>query len=270
MKQSTIQLIDTHCHIHDPDFTTKYKITVEQMISNAKNDGITHFVCIGTDISSSKTAQKFCSDNADCSYSIALHPHEAAKLTDDEVNLELTILEKLAKNGSSKLVGIGECGLDYYYHQSKEVKDRQKKLLIGQLKIAKKYDLPLIFHIREAFSEFFAILDEHGPVRGVVHSFTSNIQHMQESVKRGLYISLNGIMTFTKDQNQLEAARLVPKSNLVIETDAPFLTPAPFRGTMCEIKHVRVTAEFLCNLRGESLEELSKYTTANAKELFKL
>ena len=117
---------------------------------------------------------------------------------------------------------------------------------------------------------FLAILSHFEGVRGVVHSFTANTVILDKLLQKGLYIGLNGIMTFTKDKDQLEAAKSVPLSKLLLETDAPFLTPAPQRGTICQPKHVRVTAEFLSNLRGESLEKLAAATTQNAQELFNL
>jgi TatD DNase family protein len=130
--------------------------------------------------------------------------------------------------------------------------------------------LPLIFHVREAFDDFFSTYDQYKGLRGVVHSFSADTRVLDKILSRGLYIGLNGIMTFTKDQKQLEAAKAVPLNRLLLETDAPYLTPVPFRGKICEPKYVRVTAEFLSHLRGETLEELAAATTRNAAELFKL
>jgi TatD DNase family protein len=174
-----------------------------------------------------------------------------------------------------KVVAIGECGLDYHYmHSSRE---DQHKLLRFQLSLAQEHHLPLIFHIRGAegkendvFTDFFTIYDEYKGLSGVVHSFSDSKPIVETILKKGLYVGLNGIMTFTKYQNQLEAAKAVPLQKLLLETDAPFLTPAPFRGRVCEPKYVGVTAEFLSNLRDESLEELAAATTRNAKQLFNL
>ena len=167
-----------------------------------------------------------------------------------------------------KVVAVGECGLDYYYNNSP--KKHQIELLEFQLNLAQKHELPLVFHVRDAFDEFLAILSHFEGVRGVVHSFTANKATLDKCLDRGLYIGLNGIMTFTKDEEQLAAAKAVPLDKLLLETDAPFLTPTPYRGTICEPKHVRDVAEFLSSLRGEPLEQLAAATTQNAERLFNL
>ncbi|HLA49176.1 MAG TPA: TatD family hydrolase, partial [Candidatus Saccharimonadales bacterium] len=116
--------------------------------------------------------------------------------------------------------------------------------------------------------EFWSVFDSYKGLRGVVHSFSAHPGQLDQILTRGLYVGLNGIMTFTDDELQLSAAGMVPKDKLVLETDAPFLTPAPDRGQLCEPKHIRHIAQFLADLRGESVEELASYTTKNARELF--
>ena len=123
---------------------------------------------------------------------------------------------------------------------------------------------------REAFDDFWPIFDNFKGLRGILHSFTASNAIMDKALGRGLYIGLNGIMTFSRQSEQLAMARAVPLENLVLETDAPFLTPTPYRGKICEPKHVAVTAEFLRDLRGETLEQLAAATTHNAKELLRL
>ncbi len=178
-----------------------------------------------------------------------------------------------------RVVAIGETGLDYYYTHSP--KADQQEIFQFQLNLAQEHDLPVIFHVRDdpkqagagtgqAFDDFFAILSDFKGIRGVVHSFTANTTTLDKCLGMGLYIGLNGIMTFTKDSAQLEAAKAIPLDRLLLETDAPFLTPVPFRGTICQPKHVVETAKFISTLRQESLEELAAATTRNAGELFKL
>jgi TatD DNase family protein len=154
----------------------------------------------------------------------------------------------------------------------------QQYLFRLQIELAIKYDLPLIFHIRDAqkqdeaaagqaFDDFFTIVDEYQNIRGVVHSFSAGNDELQGVIARGLYVGLNGIMTFSKQKSQLQAAKNVPLEKLVLETDAPFLTPEPFRGRICKPEHLVQTAKFLSELRGESLEDLAKSTSANAKSI---
>jgi TatD DNase family protein len=128
--------------------------------------------------------------------------------------------------------------------------------------------LPLIFHVRDAFDDFWPIFDNFKGLRGVIHSFTATPRELEQILQRDLYVGLNGIMTFTKNADQLEAAKAVPLDRLLLETDAPFLTPVPFRGKICEPKHVVITAEFLSKLRGEFIGKLGQNTTRNAQTLF--
>lgn len=255
-----MNLIDTHSHIHFPD----YELEPEAVLSSATEDSVTKVLCVGCTLPDSKLAIEMAERHDNVWATIGLHPHEGQEYVHDDVALQ----EFRGLAGQPKVVGIGETGLDYYYNNSP--KEDQKKLLRFQLNLAQEHDLPLVFHVRDAFHDFFAILDDFEGVRGVVHSFTGTIAEMKEILRRGLYIGLNGIMTFTKDEKQLAMAKRVPLSKLLVETDAPFLTPVPFRGTICQPKHVRVTAEFLAQLRGESLDDIAAATTANAERLFKI
>jgi TatD DNase family protein len=255
-----MELVDTHCHIQFAD----YELDPEEAIANAVADGVTRLLCVGCRLEDSKDAVEFAARYDNIWASIGLHPHEGSVYVNDDHALQ-QFRELVAK---PKVVAIGETGLDYYYmHASKE---DQKKLLRFQLDLAMEHNLPLIFHIRDAFDDFWPIFDEYTGLRGVVHSFSAGIAELDEILSRGLYVGLNGIMTFTKDQNQLDAAKKVPLEQLLLETDAPFLTPVPYRGKIGQPKYVRVTAEFLANLRGESLEELARVSTANATTLFNL
>ncbi len=269
-----MQFIDTHCHIHDSEFSKKYAQSVEDIIKNAKNVGINKYICVGTSAVSSKQAVEFSNKYSGAYASLALHPHEISDIGAEKCNTEFLKLEPLIKAGNKKIIAIGECGLDYFYHPQTDVQQAQQVLFRSHIDLALKYDLPLIFHIRDAFDDFFKILDEYNlkglKVKGVVHSFSAHMPQLVGCLDRGLYIGLNGIMTFTRDQLQLDAAKAVPLDKLLLETDAPFLTPKPFRGMMCELKHVVNTAEFLSNLRNESLNKISEFTSTNAINLFSL
>ncbi len=255
-----MQFVDTHCHIHFAD----YGLEPDEVIREAATAGVARLLCVGCTLEDSQAGVRFVQSRKGCWASVGLHPHEAHHYVNDAQ--ALTAFKALV--AQPKVVAIGETGLDYYYNHSPP--EAQKELLQFQMELAQEYQLPLIFHVRDAFDDFFALYDQFPGLQGVVHSFTADTATLDKILARGLYIGLNGIMTFTKRADQLVAARAVPLSKLLLETDAPFLTPVPFRGKICEPKYVGVIARFLSDLRGEPLEDIAAATTHNAKHLFKL
>ena len=259
-----MELFDTHCHIHFPDYGADPEVAVQ----SAVEAGVSRLLCVGCSLYDSQLAIDFARDHEGVWASVGLHPHEADKYVGN--TKALAAFGDLA--GRPKVVAVGETGLDYYYGHS--TKANQIALLRFQLELATLHNLPLIFHVRDAFADFWKIFDEFclagARPHGVVHSFSSGLDDLEQVLSRGLYVGLNGIMTFTKSEDQLAAARAIPLEKLVLETDAPFLTPTPYRGTICMPKHVRVTGEFLCHLRSESFEQLAEATTTNARQLFGL
>jgi TatD DNase family protein len=255
-----MDFVDTHCHLHFED----YMPDVEKVISDARAHHVNKMICVGVSIEDSKKALDFASNHENIWASVGAHPHDGPDILDHPESLNK--LEQLSKH--PKVVAIGEIGLDYFH----EYTPRQKQIdvLSKQLEFGSKTDLPFIFHVRDAWEDFWKILDSYQGIRGVIHCFSAHQEQLDEVLRRGFYVGLNGIMTFTKDEKQLEAAKNVPLDKLLLETDAPFLTPKPYRGKRCEPKHVVTTAEFLANLRGEKLEELASTTTKNAENLFKI
>src|SRR5579864_6648696 len=262
-----MQLTDTHCHIQEADSSLSGNSPVrsiwvkadkkdpDEIIKAAIEADVTRLVCVGTDLKDSVNAIEFTQNRPNCCASIGIHPHEAKRYVG-----QTKLLEDFAKLAMKpKVVAVGECGLDYFYNHSS--KADQADLLKFQINLALEHNMPLIFHVREAFVDFWPIFDQYKGLRGVVHSFSATEIELKQILQRNLYVGLNGIMTFTKNPAQLAAARAVPLDKMLLETDAPFLTPTPYRGTICEPKHVRVTAEFLSKLRGENLEQLSGATT---------
>lgn len=259
----TAQLTDTHAHIHFPG----YGLDPEEVWQSAKDEGVSRMIAVGCRLDDSRGAVKFAKQHEGVWAAVGIHPHEAAEFLGTK-GAKTDLESLLTEAGHNKIVAIGECGLDYFYNHSP--KTDQIKVLEFQLKLAEKYDLPVIFHIREAFNDFWPVFDRFSVKRAVIHSFTGVQSDVGQILKRGLYIGLNGIITFTKSQEQVEAAKNIPLESLVLETDAPYLTPTPFRGKICKPEHVKLTAAFLTRLRGESLEQLSLQTTENAQRLFNL
>lgn len=270
-----MEFIDTHCHIQSAGQTEGERSTrelwakardknVDDIVSAAINVGVTQMICVGCDLADSELAVKTVKTRENLYASIGIHPHEAQNYVGHYP--ELQAFANLAT--APKVVAIGECGLDYFYGHSP--REDQIPVLEYQLDLAQKHELPVIFHVRDAFEDFWPIFDNFRGIRGVLHSFTDSVQNMEKAVSEGLYIGINGIATFTKDTSQLEMYITVPEENFILETDAPFLTPVPFRGTICEPKHVVNTAEFLAQLRGATAAEIARSTTTNARNLFNL
>lgn len=277
-----MELIDTHCHIHFSD----YAIDAEAAIESAHKADVKKIIVVGCSLSDSQRAVEFAGNHEDAWAAVGAHPHDGVDFLKTKNAPEL--LKELL--GKPKVVAVGEIGLDYY-HQNSPRSDQQKTLR-EQIEIGLPSGLPFIFHVRDAphqkldalqsdyrlprsgfgagqaWEDFWPIVDEYKIKRAIVHSFSAHTHQLDEVLGRGFLVGLNGIMTFTKDAAQLAAAKAVPSDRLILETDAPFLTPAPFRGEVCEPKHVAVTARFLADLRGEPLEQLAKTTTANAEKFF--
>jgi TatD DNase family protein len=253
-----MQLADTHCHIHSID----YPIPIDEVDARCRQAGVTRLICVGEDAADSERAVRFVADRSDNWAVVGQHPHEAKH--GQEPLQRLRGLVQGSTNG--KIVGIGECGLDYFYGHS--FKEDQEKALRFQIELALECDLPLVFHVREAFDDFLPIFDSYQGIRGELHSYTDDSANLYKALTRGLYIGVNGIVTFTKNNWQLEVAKAIPLDKLLLETDAPFLTPAPMRGKVNEPARVLLVAQFMSDLRNIELPELAKRTTANAQQLF--
>jgi TatD DNase family protein len=251
-----MELIDTHCHIHDSEF---YPDSREEVYAQARDAGV-FMLCVGTDERSSKEAVAFAKSHDGTKAIVGVHPHEAKDGWGK--------IEKLIQENPGVIVGIGEIGLDYFYSHSP--KEAQQQALREQLALAVKYNLPVSFHVREAFDDFWPIFDEFSGIRGVLHSFTDTKENLQKGKERGLKIGVNGISTFTKDEAQQKLFTEVPLDSIVLETDAPFLTPKPFRGKMNVPAYIGRVAEHQAVQKDVSLDHVIRTTTDNAKVLFGL
>lgn len=261
-----MKIIDSHCHIHDEDFPFEITEVFELMKQNL----VKKAVCVGVDLKNSELAIEFCGKNnrdgqPELFATVGIHPHEAEK-----VNLE-TDFEKmrtLVKN--PKVVAIGEIGLDYFYENSP--REIQKKVLFEQLKVAFELDLPVSFHVRNAFDDFWEVLDDFetkfGKIRGVLHSFTDSKENLRKALSQGLFIGVNGISTFVKKPEEIEMFNCIPLDRIMLETDAPYLAPKGKRGQKNQPAWTRLVAQDLAEKRGLTVEKIAEITSKNTEELF--
>lgn len=270
-----MDFVDTHCHIQSAgnpvgerttsDLWRKWpNLTGDVLIANAHAADVQSLICVGCDLADSQLAEHFASSRTNVWASAGIHPHEASSMINNSPGW--TAFERLL--GTKKVIAIGECGLDYYYEHSPAAD--QKTVLRRQLALAAEHELPLIFHVREAFDDFWPILDEFPHIRGVLHSYTDTAINLSIAIDRGLFIGVNGIATFAKHAAQLEMYAAIPLENLVLETDAPFLTPTPYRGNVNEPKHIVTVASFLSQLKDIAIKDIATATTTNANTLFGL
>lgn len=233
-------------------------------LQRAHDAGVNRVVVIGTDTTSSQEALRvtsLASEVVDVYATVGLHPHDAENDVEEIV--------QLARAGHPRLVGIGECGLDYFYEHAP--RHAQRAAFARQVQLAHELDLALVIHAREAFDDLFDIFASEGvPERTVIHCFTGTPDEALGCLERGCDISISGIVTFKNADALREAAKLVPLKRLHVETDAPFLAPIPFRGQPNEPAHVRVVGEYLAQLRGEDVEAVRQATSQNSARLFRL
>ena len=253
-------LVDSHCHLN-------YEGLIEDqpgVLARAREAGVGAFLNISTRQSEWQAVVATAEREPDVWASIGIHPHEAEQHADLG---EAALLEAAAH---PKVIGIGESGLDYYYDKS----DRavQRALFRTHISVARRAGLPLIVHTRDAEEDTLAILAEEmekGAFPALIHCFTASAEFGHQVLELGLTISLSGIVTFKNARELQHFAPAIPADRLLVETDSPFLAPVPYRGKTCEPAYVRSTAEFVANLRGESVEALADQTTRNFYALFR-
>ena len=255
---------DAHCHLQDRYLGEReIAVTANEALTRAREAGVGRVIVIGTDARSSAEALALTdlSGEVEVYATVGLHPHDALQDVEEVV--------ALARSRPARLVGIGECGLDYFYEHSP--RSAQQAAFARQIRVAAELDLALVIHCRDAFDDLFSLFDVEGvPSRTVIHCFTGTPEEASECLVRGCDISISGVVTFKNAESLREAARLVPLDRLHVETDSPFLAPVPHRGRANEPALVSVVGEFLAQLRGEDVDTLRRATSSNTARLFNL
>lgn len=257
-----MQLIDSHVHINFDVFQPD----LDGVQQSWRNAGVTYLVHSCVEPAEFPAIQALAQQFPELFFAVGLHPLDADKWTDTSAHEILALA-----NSDPKVVAIGETGLDFYKAKNQAV---QETAFITQLDIARRLNLPVIIHCRDATARMQELLQEiweqYGSVRGVMHCWAGSPEEAQWFLDLGFYISFSGIVTFKNATQIQESARMVPSDRLLIETDCPFLAPVPKRGKRNEPAYVRYVAEEVARLRGVSLEAIAHQTTQNACQLFGL
>ena len=248
---------DTHVHLNSDAYEN-----VDEIINNAISVGVEKMIVVGYDLDTSVKAVEIASKFDFIYAAIGIHPSEVknAKLSD------LEALESYFK--SDKVVAVGEIGLDY--HWDKENKDVQKRYFVEQLKLAHKYNLPIIIHSRDAAQDTYEVLKENKGFykKGVMHCYSYSVEMAHKFIALNLKIALGGALTFLNSKENKEVVKEVALSELLVETDAPYLTPHPYRGRRNEPKYITLVVEKMAEIKSVSTEVIAKQTYENACELF--
>ena len=246
-------LVDSHCHLDDAQFDADR----DQVIARAQAAGVQIFLAIGAGAGPPDLEVAICLAERYPGFyaTVGVHPHDAAKAGDET-------FERLAALAAHpKVVAIGEIGLDYHYDFSP--RDVQRRVFARQLQLAAEAGLPVSIHTREAWNDTLDILRVHGPASGIFHCFTGDARQAQQALDLGFHLAFGGVLTFPNAESVREAARIAPARRLLLETDCPYLAPAPHRGKRNEPAFVVEIARRLAEVRDASFESIAALTTAN-------
>ena len=253
-----MKIFDSHAHLDSKQFDSDR----EQVLTDLPKLGVTGVMNASVNVENAKAVLSLCETRDYLYAAVGIYPHETHLAKPED----LEELERLATH--PKAVAIGEIGLDYYWKEAP--KDVQQKWFIDQLRLAKRIQLPVNIHCRDAHGDMLEILkaEQDGQLTGVLHSFSGSVELMEEYVKLGFYISLPGTVTFKNAKKVKEVAEAVPLDRLLVETDAPYQTPSPFRGKRNDPSKVRFIIQEIARLRGMDPEEIGQITDENARRIY--
>lgn len=252
-------LVDSHCHLDFPAFADR----VPEVLAEAHAAGVGRMVTISTHVGRYETYRALAEAHEEVFFSVGTHPHHAAEET------EVTVAQIAGLSEHPRCVAIGEAGLDYHYDRSP--RDVQQRVFRNHITAARETRLPLVIHARDADEDMIAILSEEmrrGGFDAVLHCFSSSMRLAEIGVELGFYVSFSGIVTFKRSDELRRIAAAVPSSRLLVETDAPYLAPEPYRGKTNKPAYVAHTAHCLAGVVGVSAEDLAQTTTENFYRLF--
>ncbi len=272
LEKVNLEMIDTHCHINimvkknfDTPLTQEHLVDAKKIVDQAIAHQVTRIINVGTSFIESKNCVLLAQTFDQCSAAVGIHPNDCTP----EWKNDLKEIEQLIINDTQKkIVAIGECGLDFHYPDFNT--ERQKDAFRAQIELALKYNLPLIVHTRSAAQETLNVIDEfrNHNLKGVIHCFSEDLRFAQECISRSFVLGIGGPLTYPKNEELRKVFSTVSLESIILETDAPYLPPQSMRGKENHPQYIAQIAEFLGQLRNETLERISKETTQNSLSLF--
>lgn len=262
-----MKYFDSHAHYYDNRFAEEYEGSVDELIDALLSDSVSYIMNVGTSPATSRLAIEQAKKFTRMYTSVGIHPSDAQYL---ECNLDMALadIEQLIRNKENKCLALGEIGLDYHYPDTD--RELQMRYFDAQMTLARDLDLPVVIHDRDSHEDVLDMIKRHKGVRGVLHSFSGSAEMAKEIVRLGFMVSFSGTVSFKNARRPKEAAAVVPKDMLLIETDAPYLAPHPKRGTLNHSGNLVYTNTALAEAIGISADECAAITDENARRFFSL
>ncbi|MBR2344111.1 MAG: TatD family hydrolase [Clostridia bacterium] len=261
-----MKYFDTHAHYYDERFVSEYTGSVDELIDALLSDSVSCIINVGTSPATSRLAIAQAKRHENMYTALGIHPTDTRELS--SLDTELADIESLIRDKANKCVCLGEIGLDYHYPDTDE--NKQMRYFEAQMELAKSLGIPVCIHDRDAHGDVMSVVRRFPTVRGIMHSFSSSPEMAEELAALGYMISFSGTVSFTNARRPREAARVLPHSSVLIETDAPYLAPHPLRGTLNHSGNLKYTLAALAAALGICEEEAAALTEANARRIFGL
>ena len=262
-----MKYFDSHAHYYDARFGEEYAGGVDELIDALLSSTVSGIINVGTSVANCRLAIAQASARKEMYTALGIHPYDATHI-ETSLDNSLSEIEKMIKDPRSKAVALGEIGLDYHYPDTDE--PLQKKYFEAQMQLAQELDIPVVIHDRDSHADVLEVIKKYRNVRGILHSFSGSVEMAREVASLGYMISFSGTLTFKNARRPREVAAAVPREQVLIETDCPYLSPEPNRGKRNSSLNLGYVADAIAQIKGISREEVEKVTFENALSVYRI